>query len=114
MAKRKIEIKTQDGVAQGVDVRRRRSHAKGGSHPVHGRFRSDGRRWTSMAERLSGQGYAVLVPDLFYRHGPYGPFNAKTAFGDPQSGALIRKMMTETTQAMSQRDTGAFLDALAG
>ena len=66
-----------------------------------------------MAERLSGEGYAVLLPNLFYRHGPYGPFDARTAFSDPRTSTLIRKTMAETTQAMSQRDTGAFLDALA-
>jgi carboxymethylenebutenolidase len=27
-----------------------------------------------MAQRLADAGYAVLLPDLFYRYGPYGPF----------------------------------------
>ena len=30
-------------------------------------------------------GYAVLVPDLFYRAGPYGPFDAQTGFADESS-----------------------------
>lgn len=67
-----------------------------------------------MAERLAGQGYAVLVPDLFYRFGDYGVFDAKTAFSDPGKGALLRRMIGETTQAMTIADTGAFLEALAG
>lgn len=67
-----------------------------------------------MAARLAGQGYAVLVPDLFYRFGDYAPFDAKTAFGDPEKGALLRRMIGETTQAMTIADTGAFLEALAG
>jgi carboxymethylenebutenolidase len=66
-----------------------------------------------MAERLAGQGYAVLVPDLFYRFGAYGPFDAKTAFATEESGARIRKMIAETTQEMTMRDSGAFLEALA-
>jgi carboxymethylenebutenolidase len=66
-----------------------------------------------MAERLSGQGYAVLVPDLFYRFGAYGPFDAKTAFANEVTGTQIRKMLAETTQEMTMRDSGAFIDALS-
>lgn len=67
-----------------------------------------------MAERLAGEGFFVLVPDLYYRQGDYGgPFDAKTAFSNEETATLIRRMMAETTQAMTQADTGAFLDALA-
>jgi carboxymethylenebutenolidase len=65
-----------------------------------------------MAERLSGQGYVVLVPDLFYRQGPYGPFDAKTAFNNESTGNQIRQMIGSTTQALTQKDTKAFLVAL--
>jgi carboxymethylenebutenolidase len=67
-----------------------------------------------MAARLAGQGYAVLVPDLFYRFGAYGPFDAKTAFAQPETAQLLRRMIAETTQAMTMADTGFFLDTLAG
>jgi len=30
-----------------------------------------------MAQRLADVGYIVLLPDLFYRYGPYGPFVPK-------------------------------------
>ena len=66
-----------------------------------------------MAERLGAEGYAVLVPDLFYRFGEYGPFDAKTAFADEKTGAQLRQMLGATTQAMTISDTGAFLDAMA-
>lgn len=67
-----------------------------------------------MAARMAGQGYAVLVPDLFYRFGAYGPFDAKTAFSDAETGQFLRRMIAETTQTMTMADTGFFLDALAG
>lgn len=66
-----------------------------------------------MASRLAGLGYMVLVPDLFYRHGSYDPFDAKTAFADEKTSRQIRTMMADTTQAMTQADTSAFLEVLA-
>lgn len=66
-----------------------------------------------MAARLAGQGHAVLVPDLFYRFGAYGPFDAKTAFSNAETGQFLRRMISETTQEMTMTDTGHFLDALS-
>jgi carboxymethylenebutenolidase len=66
----------------------------------------------AMAERLAGAGYVVLVPDLFYRHGAYGPFNAGTAFAEEETRDEIRGMMGATTQAMTERDSAAFIDQL--
>ena len=65
-----------------------------------------------MAERLAGQGYMVLVPDLFYRHGAYGPFDPATAFGDEARRAELMGMIGATTQAMTESDTAAFIAAL--
>jgi carboxymethylenebutenolidase len=35
-----------------------------------------GIRW----QRLADDGYVVLLPDLFYRYGPYGPLVPKGVF----------------------------------
>lgn len=67
----------------------------------------------AMAERLAGEGYAVLVPDLFYRKAPYGPFDAKTAFAEEKTKTALMALVTGTTQDMTISDSGAFLDALA-
>ncbi|MBI1417018.1 MAG: dienelactone hydrolase family protein [Limimaricola sp.] len=66
----------------------------------------------AMAGRLAAMGHAVLLPDLFYRFGPYGPFDAATAFANPEVRAQLMGMIGKTTQAMTEADTGAFLDAL--
>ncbi|TGV63619.1 dienelactone hydrolase family protein, partial [Mesorhizobium sp. M00.F.Ca.ET.149.01.1.1] len=65
-----------------------------------------------MAQRIAGLGYAVLVPDLFYRNAPYGPFDPKTAFAEEKSKAALSALSGGTTQDMTIRDGAAFLDAL--
>lgn len=30
-----------------------------------------------MAERMAEHGYCVLLPNMFYRHGPYEPFDLR-------------------------------------
>jgi carboxymethylenebutenolidase len=52
------------------------------------------------------------VPDLFYRYGDYGPFDAKTAFSEEKTRTELRGMIGATSQDMTQRDTAAFLEAL--
>lgn len=65
-----------------------------------------------MAERLAGDGYAVLVPDLLYRYPDRGPFDSKTTFSDPEKGPRLRGMLQATTQTMTIGDTGDFIEAL--
>src|SRR5256885_11230695 len=63
-----------------------------------------------MAERMAGAGYRVLLPDLFYRSGPYAPMDPKVVFGDPAKRAdLFSRFMSKTTIANVMRDTRAFL-----
>ena len=61
-----------------------------------------------MAQRLADAGYVVLLPDLFYRHGPYPTIVPKELFkGDYM--AVLRPLMATTGNDKAAEDTGAFL-----
>ena len=111
MAGKQIAIETRDGVAK-AGLFRPSGRAIAGVILYMDIF---GPRPTldQMAERLAGHGYAVLVPDLFYRNAPYGPFDPKTAFAEEKSKAALSALSGATTQDMTIRDGAAFLDALA-
>jgi carboxymethylenebutenolidase len=66
-----------------------------------------------VGEKLATFGYYVLLPDLFYRSGPYEPMDAKTTFTDPEKRkVLMEKFFARATQANIMSDTRAFLDHL--
>src|ERR1700739_382989 len=66
-----------------------------------------------MAATLAGFGYAVLVPDVYYRHFDWQPFSMATAFSDPKERTRLFGMIGSLTQDMITADAGAFLDFLA-
>jgi carboxymethylenebutenolidase len=67
-----------------------------------------------IGERLATHGYFVLLPDLFYRAGPYEPMDPKTMFADPaKRKILMEKYFATATSANIMSDTRAFLDSLA-
>lgn len=67
-----------------------------------------------LGERLASHGYFVLLPDLYYRSGPYEPMDAHVVFTDPEKRkVLMEKFFALATQANIMSDTRAFLDYLA-
>ncbi|MGH8294268.1 MAG: dienelactone hydrolase family protein [Steroidobacteraceae bacterium] len=67
-----------------------------------------------LGARLATHGYFVLLPDLFYRAGPYEPMDPKAVFADPQlRKVLMEKYFAVATSANIMSDTRAFLDYLA-
>jgi carboxymethylenebutenolidase len=61
-----------------------------------------------MAQRLADAGYVALVPDLFYRFGPYGPFVPKEVFaGDFR--AVLGPLIATTSNEKAAQDTGALI-----
>ena len=68
-----------------------------------------------MGERLAQAGYYVLLPDLFWRAGPYEPINLAEAFKDEASRReRFAKFMGSTNAEKQLADVKACLDWLAG
>jgi len=110
----KVEIRTPDGVCRSYTF----SPPGGGPWPAVLVF-MDGvgirPAILAMGERLAPYGYFVLLPDLFYRSGPYEPMDAKKVFSDPAQVKLLReKFSAHISPAKTMSDTRAFLDHLAG
>ncbi|HEV2700316.1 MAG TPA: dienelactone hydrolase family protein [Steroidobacteraceae bacterium] len=67
-----------------------------------------------LGERVATLGYYVLLPDLFYRSGPYEPMDPHTVFSDPEKRkVLMEKFFAPASPANVMSDTRAFLDFLA-
>ena len=109
----KIEIKTREGICPSYVF----SPAGAGPWPAVLVFMDGlGIRPTmlQLGERLATHGYFVLLPDLFYRVGPYEPMDAKEIFSDPEKRKiLVEKFFAALTSAHTMLDTRIFLDYLA-
>lgn len=67
-----------------------------------------------MGERLASHGYLVLLPDLFYRSGPYtAPDPAKLFADQAVRDAWFTRMRSAIDHERAMRDSVAYLDTLA-
>jgi carboxymethylenebutenolidase len=66
-----------------------------------------------MAEQLSAMGYVTLLPEMYYRHGPYEPFRLETAFSDPQERSRLMSMAGTVSNTGVAADTSAFVEFLS-
>ncbi|MFI5235021.1 MAG: dienelactone hydrolase family protein [Gemmatimonadales bacterium] len=113
MSVREIQITTRDGICRSFVYR---PAGKGPWPAVLVFMDGIGIRpaMLELGERLATHGYFVLLPDLFYRSGPYEPMDAKTVFSDPaKRKVLMEKFFALATQANIMSDAGALLDYLA-
>lgn len=64
----------------------------------------------AMGQRLADAGYLVLVPDLYYRHGPYAPMNAAEVLASGKFREILGPLFATTGRGAAVRDTAAFLE----
>jgi carboxymethylenebutenolidase len=112
----KIEIKTKDGICPSYVYRPAGSGGAGPWPAVLVFMDGLGIRpaMLEVGEELAKRGYFVLLPDLFYRSGPYEPMDPHSVFTDPEKRkVLMEKFFAHASQANIMSDTRAFLDYLA-
>jgi carboxymethylenebutenolidase len=111
MTQRPVEIDTGDGIcpaALSIPVGEGPWPAVI-MYPDAGGMRDTARQ---MGERLSELGYVVLVPDFYYRNGPYEPVDMRTAFASKESAERIMSMMKGYTADKAISDAAAFVQYL--
>lgn len=116
MSGERVEIKTEDGVADGYLARP--ADDDGGRPGVLLLVDAFGLRpqIEQMADRISREGFVVLAPNVFYRHGK-APVLAMPNLEDPEERApfmeKLRPMMQQLTPELIASDGQGYLDFLA-
>jgi dienelactone hydrolase len=71
-----------------------------------------GRAWypaDTVCQRLADNGYVVLLPDLFYRAGPYEPLEPKKVFAAGDVRTVLAHQFNSTDNRQAAEDTEGFL-----
>ncbi len=112
MTETAIELQTADGTVDGFFY-----HPGGGRRPgvVYltdiGGIRDSNR---GMARRLAGEGYAVLLPNVFYRTGRPPVLDFPVKMGDEKTMKRLGELRGPLTPEAVARDGSAYVEFLAG
>jgi carboxymethylenebutenolidase len=68
---------------------------------------------SQMGERFARAGYAVVQPNLYWRSGPFEPFDCKTVFGDEAERARLMKLLRAVQPDQAMADTDAIVASVA-
>lgn len=110
MIEKQIDIKTPDGVAD-CDFFYPNEN---GAWPAIIMYTDIGGRrsvFTEMGKKLASAGYAVLVPNPFYRAGR-APVYQDFKFGEEKTTARMNELRAFVTPAGAEKDAHAFVDFL--
>ena len=66
-----------------------------------------------MSQRLADGGYLVLLPDLYYRNGPYAPKIPAQIMADPKLKEEFRMVVTSLDRDRKVSDVGACIEYLS-
>ncbi len=69
---------------------------------------------SGMARRLAGAGYAVLLPNIFYRTGPLPLFDFPKNFQEERTRKRFAELTAPLTPEAIERDASSYVDFLAG
>jgi carboxymethylenebutenolidase len=68
----------------------------------------------TLCEDIAAMGYVAFLPDMYYRHGQWEPFDFPAIIRrEPEAFAYLQKMGYSVTRLMAIADTGPFLDFLS-
>lgn len=68
-----------------------------------------------LAEQIAALGYVAFLPDMYYRHGEWEPFDFPAILRrEPEAFAYLEKMGYSVTRTLAISDTAAFLEFLSG
>src|SRR5687767_12383263 len=65
-----------------------------------------------MAQRLASNGYFVIVPNLYYRSGPFAPFDPKQVAAEGPERDRFKGMIQSINNTMVMRDTAAVIEMI--
>lgn len=112
MIEKTIEIRTADGVADGLLIQPEKEGQWPGVLYLTdiGGIRAANR---GMATRLAAEGYTVLLPNIFYRSGKPPIFKAGAKFGDEEFMKRMKEISAPLKPEATERDVTAYIDFLA-
>jgi carboxymethylenebutenolidase len=107
-----IQIRTDDGISDGVFFRPEGAGSWpgvlyltdiGGIRPTY----------REMARHLAGEGYAVLMPNVFYRTGKPPMLDFKPVMGEERTMKRFAELAGPVTPDVMERDASVYVDSLA-